>query len=458
MSHFISFRRYIVFILPIFSLFIITSCIKEQQIQDKDTKLYIDSMMSQYYYWVEEMPTNISMSTGSIYDYFENHLVSKDRWSWMTSAQEWNESQTGVYKSYGASISQPIEYYGDYSVMIRYVHPGSPFAVNGVKRGWTLTHIGGVEVMTLIRNDTFASEYNKESNSFTFKDETGVSRTLQISAEVISTRSSLITDVFDAQDFKGLTGKVAYFNYLTFNNNMLSDIRDAFARFYSEGVSDLILDLRYNGGGSTNASSVLADYLAPSSAQGKVLVSIEHNSLNSTLNASTTIQRQAQSLELNRIFIITGKATASASEVVINGLKPLFGEANVIQVGDTTYGKPNGMYVFAYPSGTSEDYYANAEYVFLPICFYSVNANGFGGYEDGILPSKYWPDDLYDDWGVNEGIINACLTYIATGAYPPLPTKLSTKSDNMMGSERIAVSEDAKGYGTFLLDFPIGNK
>ncbi len=435
-----------------FSLILLSvfSCQKDIKDLDAGAKVYIDQIMDQHYFWYKDMPQNISKTDRDVYKYFEDHKVEKDRWSWMESAQEWKSSETGTYTSYGVVFGQPIEFYQDYSIMVRYVYPNSPLFDKGVKRGWTLTHLNNVEVMTLLHANKYVSEISKDNNTFTFRDEKGVSHTFTASKRTISTRSYLTSTVFTDKDFNGLVGKVGYFNYLTFNANMLSDIEGAFNKFKNEGVTDVILDMRYNGGGNIIATECLANYLAPLNAEGEVLVRRQHNDKNRNNDDKniSKIKRTSGSLNLNRLFVISGRGTASASEIIINGLKPFFGE-NLITVGDTTYGKPNGMYLFAYPLGTSKDYYANAEYVFLPICFYSVNKNGEGNYEKGILPTKYWPDDLYSDWGPNEGIIKACLTYISSGAYPNLPPKRTSEelSQKIKSRSKIEFPEDAPSYG-----------
>lgn len=450
------------FLLVPILIFAFSSCNKktiQPEVPTEDyPKYFIDNMLDEYYFWYSTKPTDLDKSKYDLFEYFDASLVSRDRWSWMETKEKWMESETGVYNyTYGASLSQPIEYYGSYNVMVRYVYPGSPFALEGVKRGWTLTHVAGIPVMDLIKAGTINDELGKLSNRFTFIDEDGDIHDFTTSASTVSTRSYLEKQIFTPEDFPGLTGNVGYFNYLTFNDNMLEDITTAFQEFQAAGISDLILDLRYNSGGSSNATSHLANCLAPSSADGDVLVIRQHNDKHSDLDTKNTIHisRNATSLSLTRLFIISGHGSASASEIIINGMRPLFGKTNLIQVGDTTYGKPNGMYVFAYPQSESDDYFAEAEHVFLPICFYSVNKDGDGNYEDGLLPTKYWPDDLYHDWSTSESTINACLTYIVTGAFPALPSRSSAARAAAFApgvpdkQYRLQIPEDSPHYGRY---------
>lgn len=388
--------------------------------------------MSVYYYWYKYLPDNntVDIKQYDIFAYFDALLYSKDRWSWMMDGEEYASDESGVVNgTYGAILRQPVEYYGDYDVKVAYIYPDSPFAKEGVTRGWTLTHINGTESMELIKAGTFNSAFAASPQSFTFTDLEGKEHSFTASqATSLNTRPGLVVDIFDSGDYAGLTSPVGYFNYLAFKSgtdsqgkNMIDDITEAAAKFKSSGIKDLILDLRYNTGGNSRASDTLVFLLAPESAKGKVFVQRKHNDILAKYDASTSVSRLAGSLDLERLYIITGSNTASASEMVLNGLNPLM---DVQQVGDTTYGKPNGMYVLMYPADNShmDEYnaenYANLEYVFLPICFYNMNGNGEEIPDSGIVPDNYRADDLYHDFGVEEDNISACLYHIVHGRYP----------------------------------------
>lgn len=414
-------------------------------------KSYTYAIMNDIYYWYKEVPKNINAKPiKTIQAYFDTLLVPVDRWSWMMTGQEYLSSETGVVETYGVSLSQPIDYYNDYSIRVRYVHPNSPMADNGVKRGYELTHINGTPVMTLVNNNTFNTVFAQKSNSFTFKDFDKKSYTFTATAREVSTRSYLKTQVITPQDFPGLPYNVGYYNYLSFKATMLSDINNAMSTLKAANVKELILDLRYNGGGDGKATSLLANYLAPLTANNKLLARREHNdkyrSWDSDAKTQTVIERLSGSLDLNRIIILTSKSSASASEVLLNGLKPLM---TVVHVGTTTYGKPNGMYVLPYPEGN----YDSPTYVFLPICFFSVNSTGYGHYVDGIVPDHYRPDDLYHDFGLQEDWVKASLQFIATGTFPALPPK-PVGVMTAGGNNKIDLPEESERYGVYRVNTP----
>lgn len=432
-----------------------TSCKKKEKesyiviTQQQQAMKYIQGMMSEIYYWNETAPYPDYLNYDDIYKFFEASLVKQDRWSWMTDGETYTAGETGVYTSYGVSLGQAVEYYKDYTVYVRYVYKDSPFDKAGVTRGWAIEKINGVAVTTLVTNGTFNTEFNKDGNTFTFKDTHGNEKEIKINKSTIQATSVLISKVFDKADYSWLDQPVGYINYLTFNQNMLDEVKAAVAKVKQSGAKHLILDLRYNGGGSLKASALLASLIANKECDGKVLVKTKHNSKYSSWDnkdgATSKIERTSESLDLDDIYVISGKGTASASEIIINGLKPLM---NIIQVGQTTYGKPNGMYVLQYPEKAKMP-----NYVFLPICFYSVNSLGQGDYDNGLPPDNYRADLPNTDWN-NDEIVVACLKKIANGSFPDLP-KVSAAAVDVRADANAVIQTDEmkKGYGRCTVTF-----
>lgn len=412
---------------------------------------FVQDVMKEYYYWNETAPYPDYMSYDDIYKFFDASLVKQDRWSWMTDGETYMAEETGVYTSYGASLGQAIEYYKDYTVYIRYVYKDSPFDKAGITRGWAIEKINGVAVRTLVTNGTFNTEFNKDGNIFTFKDTKGNEREIKINKSTIQATSVLISKVFDKTDYSWLDQPVGYINYLTFNQNMTDEVKAAVAKVKQSGAKHLILDLRYNGGGSLKASALLASLIANKGCDGKVLVKTKHNSKYSSWDnekgATANIERTPESLDLDDLYVISGQGTASASEIIINGLKPLM---NVIQVGQTTYGKPNGMYVLQYPEKVKMP-----EYVFLPICFYSVNSLGKGDYDNGLAPDNYRADLPNADWH-NDEIVVACLKKIANGSFPDLPKVSADAVDVRADDANVIIQTDEmkNGYGRCTVTLP----
>ncbi|MCF0167597.1 MAG: hypothetical protein HUJ93_02980 [Bacteroidales bacterium] len=450
-----------------------TSCHKinrgegSQETEQGDTKLRnvkktIKAYMSELYYWYDRMPSeSYTDDKVDIFEYFDCLLVPEDRWSWMSDAESYLQSETGVVTgTYGASFAQPIEYHNDYDIHVRFVYPDSPFDKAGVKRGWTMTHINGVAVMDLIRSDKFGSEFSKSPQTFTFNDIEGNPHTFTTSSSLsLNTRPGLLTKIFTSEDYPGLNEPVGYFHYLSFmagndakGKPMMDDIAEAMGKLSEAGVKKMILDLRYNPGGDSRASDTLVGYIANAAANKKIYVKRSHNKKYQDKDIEMAVNRNSKSLNLDKLYIITGEGSASASEMVLNGLKPLM---NVTQVGDTTYGKPNGMYVIYYPDDDASYDKYNAgnfnslQYVFLPICFYNTNSLNEKIPDSGMIPDNYRPDDIYHDFDASEDNIAACLYHIVRGSYPALPEPHGYRTKASEGINAGLEAEKVENYGLY---------
>ena len=451
----------------------------------KEAQQYLKTtVMDTYYYWYDKMPNKGYSADIEINKYFNSLLYFKDRWSWMMDGKDYIELESGVVSgTLGASFGQPWmdlsrHFADDYNVVVRFVYPDSPLDKAGVTRGYILDELDdhSVQDYYLSYPGTHVDEFNDILNDpgtttahkFRFKTPDGEYITVNVTAvETLNTRPGLVKKIFTAADYPGLTQPVGYFHYLSFmadddamGKSMLEDITEAMDYFKQNNVKNLILDLRYNGGGDSRASNLLVSYLAPASARGQVYVSRTHNDKCSSEDESYVIQSPADAIsslekdkstgvtftckpdspEFDQLFFITGRGSASASEMTLNGLKPL---ANIKHVGDTTYGKPNGMYVFYYPydNTAKAQYYkgdfSKLKYVYLPICFY--NANGQGQYipDDGMIPEFVIPDDLYHDFNADEMNIEACLHYVVKGYFPKPDIHISqTKAARKFNGEK----------------------
>lgn len=479
--------RWLLFAALLPMLFILQACPADPQEEEKnridadpdyEAKVFFrDQYMDVYYYWRDEVRgrnAGVKPYDYEIYDYFDKLLYEKDRWSWMCDKEYYVSDETGVITgTWGISLGQAIEYYNDYNLRVRYIYPGSPMEPYGITRGAVLTKINGKNVeddetgFTQEKLDIYRNDFFKSPQTFTFRLADGRETTFTASmASELNTRTSLITKIFQPGDFPGLSEPVGYFLYMAFKANFLDDIAQAMTYFRDNGVHKLIMDLRYNGGGDTRASDTLMTYLAPRSAVGKPYVTRHHNSYLASLdesfsdeNNTVPVGGNAAALDLDRIYFITGSGTASASEMVINGLRPYMGD-KLQMVGDTTYGKPNGMYVLFYP-GSNADYkaynkgdYSRLQWAFLPIAFFNYNSRGESIPWDGFVPDNYRPDDLYHDFGVAESDINACLTHIVTGTWPAIPGTPRRNAVTKAGPRRgyrIDLEEDKPGYGRYVV-------
>ena len=210
MSRISGFKLLLLLLAVVTALYTTTSCQKDDIPDDNPDdqpdplaaiKTYTYALMTDIYYWSKDVPKNIvAKPIKTVQAYFDTLIVPQDRWSWMMTGQEYLNSEAGVSESYGISLGQPIDYYNDYSVRVRYVHPNTPMSENNIKRGYELTHLNGTPVNTLIANGTFNSVYAQKTNQFTFKNHTGQSTTFTATARVITTRSYLNSQVRNLKD------------------------------------------------------------------------------------------------------------------------------------------------------------------------------------------------------------------------------------------------------------------
>jgi len=188
----------------------------------------------------------------------------------------------------------------------------------------------------------------------------------------------------------------------------LTPLETAFANFRSQGVREIVLDLRYNGGGAISAANTLASYVVPLAAVTPVPQTFAQLNFSNKRQSNNTTYRFAElasAIDVTRVFVLTGQRTCSASELVVNGLKPF---VNVVQIGDTTCGKPVGFVPVEY-CGTT----------FSAVNFESVNSAGQGRYWSGLAPTCPLADDLDHALGDPlERLLNAARTIVDGGACP----------------------------------------
>jgi carboxyl-terminal processing protease len=179
----------------------------------------------------------------------------------------------------------------------------------------------------------------------------------------------------------------------------------AFADFTAQGVTDVIIDLRYNGGGLVSVAEFTASLLAGPSNVNNVLSMSLFNRANSDMNETSRFTSESNSIDLDSILFITTGASASASELVINSLEPYI---DVALIGNDTFGKPVGQ--------VANDF---CDQRLRAVAFETVNAKGEGRYFDGLPVDCPAEDDLAHAIGdSNEASTAAAIAYVTTGACP----------------------------------------
>ncbi len=354
-----------------------------------------------------------------------------DRFSWFIEDYIVQQQEfQGISKSHGIRYqSVQINSNGDVILYVRYVADNSPASHANIKRGDIINAING----TLVNSNNFnnvISELSNETITLSFVSESGGSLTpiedKTITATVLSENPVYLMKIFDDVNGK----KVGYLVYNGFRSSYNDELNAAFSFFKSENINELILDLRINGGGSVSTSAYLASMIYANAGQDKfadLKFNSKHNDENGFYNFENTLnvfdandkktgEETINRLNtINKLYVLTSSSTASASEMVINGLKPFI---PVKVVGTTTYGKNVGS-ITLYDSPLSDfqdKASANSGHLkaMQPIVFQIFNKNGESDYTQGFVPDievkehEFWNNirPLGDE---NEAVLKAAL-------------------------------------------------
>ncbi|MEO7801035.1 MAG: S41 family peptidase [Ginsengibacter sp.] len=322
-----------------------------------------------------------------------------DRFSFASTKEDWDNVSSGIGGDFGLGVF----YMNTSDLRVKFVEPASPAGQAGVQRGWRVTKLNGSANVNYSNLDFVIDKiFNSTSTTFTFEKPNGTSIEVPLNVGSYNSKPVHLDSVY------GVSGKKV--GYLVFNsfigdtNQINTDLAAAFARFTSANVNDIIVDLRYNGGGYVSIQERMANYLAPASANGGIMMKQVFNDNLAQYNETTRFHKIG-SINLTRIFFIVSHATASASELLINNLKPYM---DVKILGPKpTYGKPVGF--FPIPVG---DWYI------FPVSFRTTNKNNEGGYFDGLPLDKEVADGLDKNWGdLNEDALASAVKYITTGTF-----------------------------------------
>ena len=338
---------------------------------------------------------------------FKGLTASFDRFSFITDDYKSLEERfqglsgaTGIKFGVG-QISGTNNVFG----IIRYVLPGTSAARAGLKRGDIFTEINGQKLTSanfesLIQKQNFTINLGYVNNNQIFITD----KEVVLTDDTYTENPIYISKTFD------ISGKkIGYIMYNSFIGNFDEELNSAFGEFKANGVTNLILDLRYNGGGSVASAQNLAT-MVTGQFNGEVFMKEQWNSryqeqletqnpeaLINRFNAKLNTGASINSLNLSEVYVLTSASSASASELIINGLDPYI---NVIQIGDKTVGKFQAS-VTLYNSddfgkdGASE----NHTYAMQPLVFKSINADGNSDYLNGLEPDISYIENL-NNFGV----------------------------------------------------------
>ena len=374
--------------------------------EQKNKNRFIYQVMHDSYLWAENTPE--LDYTDNKYDSSEKMLTalksSNDKFSFIIDAQVAQSFfEEGKNNDFGMGLRVARLNASSYVLVIRYVYPNSPADKAGLTRG---SMISKVEQKSITRENIDAIVdilQNQKTVNFTFLKKDNTTFTKKLSKELYSIETMLYQKIFTNDKGK----KIGYMVFQDFIQNAIKEIDTTFKGFKEADVDELILDLRYNGGGATNVANHLASLIGGSNVSENIFNQIKFNSRYEKYNYTTYFEELNQNaLNLNRVFVITTPYTCSSSELVINALKASANNVEVIQIGDTTCGKPYG-YLGSGKFCDKALFAINVE---------SQNGDDVGGYEDGLSPTCQAEDNYFKLFGdKDEDSLSEALNYINTG-------------------------------------------
>jgi carboxyl-terminal processing protease len=374
-----------------------TSCTTTSQ------NVWVRDQLNTYYYWYQFLPANVSpanfMSPEAYLEAVRYRPID-NTYSYITTAAA-NDAFYNDSQFVGFGFRQ--EYTPD-TIRVLQVYEGSPALEAGLSRGDRITAINGQSVAALIANGTIGTAFGAAevgvSAQIEFETPAGQRKQAQMVKRLVTIPTVSVTRVVEVDG-----RRVGYLMFNNFVRPSVAALTDAFAALKAAGATELVLDLRYNGGGLVDVAVHLASLIGGTRTSGQVMINYVHNDrVGAILNKTTRFnQAPEETLNLQRLVVITTRSSASASELIINSLRPYM---PVTVVGDTTYGKPVGQYGFNF-----------CDKVLVPVTFSLKNVNNEGDFFDGIPANCAAADDISRQLGdPSEASYAEALTVIRTGS------------------------------------------
>jgi carboxyl-terminal processing protease len=409
------------FILLLLLLITAQACQKDQDdtivgssssIANLEVQNFIWKGLNQYYLWqtdVANLADNRFANQAALDAFLTNYKVPQDlfdalrvsptidRFSWMVDDYvTLEQSLQGISKNNGVEFGLSYKPNSTTEVFgyVRYIIPGSDASTKDIRRGEIFTAVNGTPLTTTnYQSLLFGTNDNYTLNMADYNGTTFSSngKTVQLTKTTLSENPILIKNVITVG-----TKKIGYLMYNGFYADFDSQLNAAFGDFKTQGITDLVLDLRYNSGGSVRTATYLASMIT-GQFTGKVFAKqqwntkinsyFETNDPNGLRNFFTDKigSTPINSVNMSKVYILTTKSSASASELVINGLKP---HINVVQIGDVTTGKNVGsVTLYDSPDFSATNRNPKHKYAMQPIVLKIVNSDGFGDYFNGLTPT-----------------------------------------------------------------------
>ncbi|ASB50027.1 S41 family peptidase [Alkalitalea saponilacus] len=413
---------------------------------------FIYTYMDYAYFWHKEMPEINYRTQRDPEAYFYSLLKDPDdKWSFITDDIEALIAYfDGVSKSKGYSIQPYYLRQGSNQVIIyvEYVYRNSPASEAGLQRGDMIHKINGETVtdqnyQRLLNNDNMVLTLG-------YLDDSG--NIVSLSPEVeINAVENLQHHPIIASSIHEVEGStIGYIAYSSFTASYDTALVNTFSDFKAAGVNELVLDLRYNGGGRVTSAVLLAGLIAPKSSVGEVFIEEVWNENLKNYNAKLRIPNQSMNLDLSRVYILTTSGTASASEMVIYGLAP---HMEVIQIGTQTHGKYYGSIMIQdIDENTNQRRHS---WALQPIVMRAQNVTNDINYQQGLPPNHTLRDNIYNAQlgDIEEHFLSNAISLITSGSLVELAPELKKASIDYIKIENFK-ENNIPYHGTMITELP----
>ncbi len=372
-------------------------------------KQFVLDAMRDVYFWYTALPANVDLSQFATPEELLTALISFspinpltdepiDRFSFINSAEA-DAQFFGEGKFEGFGFSFRFEAADD--VRFTRVFSGSPAdLVGGFARGQRIIALDRRSIADIQANEGVGVVFGQSPLEFTIRGLDNIEFTVTVSHDIVTIDPLPQWRIIDM----GGT-PVGYVEFATFISTADPVFSILFADFNAAGVSAVIIDMRYNGGGLVSTAELLGDYLGGFNSNNLIFSKTLFNDKNTGSNRTAFFQRLVNSTNLSRLVVIATSGTASASEIVINSMEPY---AEVTIVGDTTFGKPVGQVGIQF-----------CEKILRATAFETVNVLDQGDYFDGLPVDCPAVDDLTEVVGADtDPNLVTALAFLATGACP----------------------------------------
>jgi hypothetical protein len=366
---------------------------------------WLRSYMLDWYLWSGRSPNPAPAGFTTLQAYFDalrfggDATTRADVWSYYQDTASYNrffaEGQTMGYGLFvnGNERTLPLR--------VRMTEPQGPAALAGMVRGDRIVSIDGVPDSELINGNFAVLSPAQAGQQISVVAETATGqRTFVLTAALYTLTPVPATRVLTLADGR----KAGYLALKDFIVQAQAPVEAAFADFRAQGATELIVDLRYNGGGRVSTANHLASQVVGALREGQLFTELRYNAAHQNAN-NRFLFSAAPAPAFGRVLVLTGARTCSASELIVNGLAP---HVQVVTLGATTCGKPYGFNPVASCGNT-----------FSVVNFQSYNAANFADYDDGLAPTCPIAEDFTGTLGdPAEKLTGAALSYLETGVCP----------------------------------------